>query len=171
MTVQPCTVDHGLALEDARDRMWANKIRHLLVMRGGHLCGVLSERDISLAMGLPGMKLAQPKVEEAMSTHVYACQVDTPLEDVVAEMEAHRYGCAVVLDDEYVVGIFTTTDALRVVRTLLTGAPVEPMAAPTHLVDLTGEREKVTHHVRLGALLRNVGPRASDGLIGTTGLS
>jgi hypothetical protein len=35
-------------------------------------------------------------------------------------------------------------------RTVLHGSPVEPRTVPTHLVDVTSERERVEHHVRIG---------------------
>jgi CBS domain-containing protein len=116
------------------------------------------------------VKAKKIKVDEAMTEHVYTCTIDAPLGDVAAMMEEKRYGCAVVLQDDYVVGIFTTTDALRAVRTLIAGKKVERKATATHLVDVTGERERVEHRVRLSDALRGVGPRARDGLIGTAGL-
>jgi CBS domain-containing protein len=150
MTVQPCTVAADLALEDARDRMEANNIRHLLVTRLGRLVGVISNRDITFAQTLPGINTKKLEVGDAMTEHVYMCTADTPLEEVANEMEDHRYGCAVVLDDEFVVGIFTTIDAMRALRTMLHGSPVEPRTVPTHLIDVTEERQRVEHHVRIG---------------------
>lgn len=167
MTLQPCTVDVALSVDDAGDRMSANNIRHLLVLQDTRLVGVLSSRDIAFARGLLGPKAKQSSIADAMSTSVYTCSVDAPLQDVAAEMEGHRYGCAVILDDDFVVGIFTTTDAMRAIRVLVTGEKVEARTAPTHLVDLTAERKHVEHTVRLGDRLR---PQASDGLIGTIGL-
>lgn len=151
MTVQPCTVAADLALADALDRMEANNIRHLLVTRDAHLVGVISNRDISLAQSLPGINAKKLKVSDAMSEHVYMCDAATPLAEVAAEMEDHRYGCVVVLQDELVVGIFTTTDAMRAIRTIVSGTIVEPRTVPTHLVDVTAEREHIHHHVRIGA--------------------
>jgi predicted transcriptional regulator len=151
MTVQPCSVAADLALADALDRMEANNIRHLLVTRDGHLVGVISNRDIALAESLPGIKAKKLKVADAMSEHVYMCNTDTPLEEVATEMEDHRYGCVAVLQDDLVVGIFTTTDAMRAIRTIVGGTIVEPRTVPTHLVDVTAEREHVPHHVRIGA--------------------
>lgn len=58
---------------------------------------------------------------------------------VVREMAEHRYGSAVVLKGEQVVGVFTTTDALAVLAALLTGqetaerplGPSEEAAGPS----------------------------------------
>ncbi len=150
MTVQPCTVAADLGLDDALDRMEANNIRHLLVTRNGRLVGVISNRDVTFAQSLPGMKAKKLVVADAMSEHVYMCSDDTPLEEVAEQMEDHRYGCAVVLQGDFVVGIFTTTDAMRAIRAILKGLPVQPRTVPTHLIDVTGERERIEHFVRLG---------------------
>lgn len=171
MTPTPCTVGHDLSLADARDRMEANNIRHLLVTRSGRLVGLLSSRDVTFAQSLTGTKAKKIPVAEAMSDHVYTCSTDAPLDDVAAEMEEHRYGCAVVLDGEFVVGIFTTTDALRAVRALIRGEDVSPKTVPTHLVDVTGEREKVEHHVRLSETISSARPHAGQGMgFGTVGV-
>lgn len=164
MTLQPCTVDHGLSLEDAEDRMRANNIRHLLVTEQSRLVGVLSTRDVSLARTIKGKKHANPSLSDVMSSHVYTCSADTPLREVAAEMEKHRYGCAVVLDDDFVVGIFTTTDGMRALRAVIAGEHVPRKTYPTHLLDVSGERQKVEHHVRLGDRLGTYG---NDGTIGT----
>ncbi len=49
MTPVVCCADVELTLADARDRMSANKIRHLLITRGPVVVGVLSQRDIDVA--------------------------------------------------------------------------------------------------------------------------
>jgi acetoin utilization protein AcuB len=150
MTPTPCTADEGLSLVDAQDRMNANNIRHLLVTRNDHLVGVLSSRDITFALSLPGVKPEKLTVFHAMTTAPFTCGPNAELAAVCQEMEAHRYGCAVIVDDGLVIGIFTTTDALRAVRALVTGEPVEPMVKPTHIVDQPKVRPHIEHTVRLG---------------------
>jgi acetoin utilization protein AcuB len=44
---------------------------------------------------------------------------DTPVDEVAREMADRRYGCAVVIEGGKVVGVFTTTDALRALSELL----------------------------------------------------
>ena len=166
MTLTPCTADEGLSLVDAQDRMNANNIRHLLVTRNDHLVGVLSSRDITFALSLPGVKPEKLTVFHAMTTAPFTCGPRAALAEVCKEMEAHRYGCAVIVDDGLVIGIFTTTDALRAVRALATGEKVEPMIKPTHIVDQPKVRPHVEHPVRLGNM---VGPGPHPGMIGGTG--
>ena len=82
MTERPCTVAHDLSLADASDRMEANNIRHLLVTWGNNLVGVLSSRDITFALSLPGTKVKSLEIGEFMSQKVYVCPVDAPLQAV-----------------------------------------------------------------------------------------
>lgn len=166
MTYTPCTADEGLSLVDAQDRMNANNIRHLLVTRNDHLVGLLSSRDITFALSLPGVKPEKLTVFHAMTTAPFTCGPKAALAEVCKEMEQHRYGCAVIVDDGLVTGIFTTTDALRAVRALATGEKVEPMTKPTHIVDQPKVRPHIEHSVRLGAM---IGPGRHPGMIGGAG--
>ena len=61
---------------------------------------------------------AEVKVEEAMSQETFSVRPESSVEEVALEMAEHKYGCAVVIDGEKVVGVFTTTDALRALAEL-----------------------------------------------------
>ena len=167
MTLTPCTADEGLSLTDAQDRMNANNIRHLLVTRNDHLVGVLSSRDITFALSLPGIKPEKLTVFHAMTTAPFTCGPRASLAEVCREMEAHRYGCAVIVDDGLVIGIFTTTDALRAVRSLITGE-TDHMVTPTHVVDQPRVRPHVDHNVRVGDIVGHPEGR-HPGMIGGAG--
>ena len=94
-------------------RHW--QVRHLPVLHGGTLVGVVSERDIALVESLPGVDMDQVSVDEAMTEDPYTAATDASLSQVSTEMAERRIGAAIVVegDDERVVGVFTTTDALR----------------------------------------------------------
>jgi len=170
MTLTPCTADEGLSILDAQDRMNANNIRHLLVTRNDHLVGVLSSRDVDFALSLPGVVAERLSVFQAMTTAPFTCGPKASLAAVCQEMEAHRYGCTIIVDDGLVVGIFTTTDALRAVRSLATGEPVERMVNPSHVVEQPKVRPHIEHAVRAGDRLGNkVKPSAKQGLISGAG--
>lgn len=170
MTYTPCTADEGLSIRDAQDRMHANNIRHLLVTRNDHLVGIVSSRDVNFALSLPGVDPQKLTVFQAMTAAPFTCGPNALLSAVCQEMEAHRYGCAVIVDDGLVTGIFTTTDALRAVRALATGQKVEPMVKPTHIVDQPKVRPHIEHTVRLGDRLGNkVAPSPKQGLISGAG--
>lgn len=133
MTAEPATADRGLLLSDAQQRMEMDNIRHLVVLEDGHLVGVLSTRDVAIALGVPGADAKKLTVGDAMSGQPYVCGATTPIADAALAMEQHRYGCALVVDGDEVLGVFTTTDALRALRALATGRPAEAAIKPTHI--------------------------------------
>jgi acetoin utilization protein AcuB len=114
MTECPHTIGKEQSLEKASAIMREHGIRHLPVLDAGELLGLLSIRDVHLIETLPDVDPTKVSVEEAMSAEPYAVAPDTPLRDVVATMAEHKYGSAVVMEHDRVVGIFTTIDALRV---------------------------------------------------------
>jgi acetoin utilization protein AcuB len=97
----------------AQEKMRVHDVRHLPVLEGGRLAGVLSQRDAYFIETLAGVDPAKVAVEEAMSVDVYSVSADTRLSEVATTMAEHKYGCAVVTEGSHVVGIFTTVDALR----------------------------------------------------------
>jgi acetoin utilization protein AcuB len=113
MTPAPHSIGRDQPLKLAHDRMRSLGIRHLPVLSGGRLTGILSQRDALLVESLRDVDPERVLVEEAMSTDVYVVGPDTPLEEVASAMAEHKYGCAVVMAGSHVAGIFTTVDALR----------------------------------------------------------
>ena len=110
MTSSPHTVGTDQTLAHAHALLRQHKIRHLPVLRGGDLVGMLTERDLALVEALKDVDPSEVLVEEAMSTGVYAVAPDAPLDQVVSEMAAKKYGSAVVVQNNRVVGIFTNVD-------------------------------------------------------------
>lgn len=113
MTRIPHSIGLGQPLSLAHERMRNYGIRHLPVLDGGKLAGILSQRDALLVETLKDVDPASLPVEEAMSTDVFIVASDTSLKEAARAMVDHKYGCAVVVDGNHVVGIFTTVDALR----------------------------------------------------------
>jgi CBS domain-containing protein len=131
MTPLPITVETGMSLTDALDRMYSDNIRHLPVVdTNANLVGMLSTRDIAAASALRGLDPDTATVEVAMSTVPFTCADHSPLVAVVERMERERLGSAVVTCEGKPVGIFTTTDALRALRSQLLGKPVAPAMEP-----------------------------------------
>jgi len=104
---------HSIGAEQTIARAHAvmreHQIRHLPVLQGGKLVGVLSDRDLYWMETLRDVDANSMRVDEGMAQIPYAVSPDTPLYDVAREMAEHKYGSAVVMSHEKVVGVFTTT--------------------------------------------------------------
>lgn len=120
MTSPVHTIGVQETLAEAHDLMNRFAIRHLPVLEGGKLVGMLSQRDLHLIETLKDVDPQVVTVEEAMNQEIYTVHPGTPMEEVARTMAQHRYGSAVIIrDDRHVLGIFTSTDALRVLGGLL----------------------------------------------------
>lgn len=119
MTPSPHSVGQEQPLAQAHKLMRDHRIRHLPVLHGGKLVGVLSDRDLHLIESLRDVDPNRVTVEEAMSDLVYTVAPKARLDVVAREMAEQKYGCAVIEDNGKVVGVFTTVDALRALAELL----------------------------------------------------
>jgi acetoin utilization protein AcuB len=119
MTTSPHSIGVEQPLARAHKFMQEHGIRHLPVLHGGKLVGMLSDRDLHLVESLSGVDAEKVLVSEAMSSTVYSVAPELPLDEVVSTMAEHKYGSAVVMHNEKVVGIFTTVDACRTLAELL----------------------------------------------------
>jgi acetoin utilization protein AcuB len=123
MTASPYTIGQEQPLSVAHEMMRTHAIRHLPVLHGGRLVGILSQRDLHFIETLRDVDPEKVRVSEAMSTETYAIGPRSTVRKVAAEMAEHRYGAAVVLDKERVVGIFTTVDGMRLLSEALSAPP------------------------------------------------
>jgi acetoin utilization protein AcuB len=80
---------------------------------------VVSQRDLYLLETLRGVDAARELVEEAMTAEPFVVDPGAALEGVAEAMAIHKHGSALVVDGAVLIGIFTTTDALRALVMLL----------------------------------------------------
>ena len=113
MTPAPHTVGSDQKLSVAHKIMREHQLRHLPVLRAGKLVGVLSQRDLFFVEALSDVDVAIDCVADAMTQDVYAAHPEDSLRDVARIMANRKYGCAVVIEQDRLLGIFTVTDALR----------------------------------------------------------
>ncbi|HXX69934.1 MAG TPA: CBS domain-containing protein [Polyangiaceae bacterium] len=114
MTPYPHCIGRDQPLSAAHEKMRALRVRHLPVLDAGRLVGILSQRDLYFVETLRDVDPATVTVDDAMSPDVYVVPPEKPLGEVAALMVERKFGCAVVARGEQILGIFTTTDALRV---------------------------------------------------------
>ena len=115
MTPFPYSVGPDAPLRAAREMMRSHEVRHLPVLGGGRLLGVITDRDIKRALD-PSLGLP-PKdelfVEDVMVRDAYIVETTARLDDVLDTMADDHIGCALVVREGKLVGVFTTVDACR----------------------------------------------------------
>lgn len=119
MTAAPHTIGSDQTLQKAHEILRKFEIRHLPVLRGGKLVGMVTQRDLALIETLKDVTPETILVEDAMSTEVFTVEPEALLDKVAAEMAEKKYGSVVVMQNHKVVGIFTTVDVCRALSDLL----------------------------------------------------
>jgi len=121
MTPFPYSIDIEAPLAEAHAFLRERRIRHLPVTREGELAGVLSDRDIKLALGpdLGSPPERELRVSDVYQPDCYVVDAGELLEEVAARMAERHVGSALVTRAGKLVGIFTTTDACRALARLL----------------------------------------------------
>lgn len=119
MTRSPHTIGHHRTLADAHKLMEEHAIRHLPVLESGKLVGIVTDRDLTLVETLRGLDAEKVKVSDAMSQDVFTVSQRAAVRQVAKEMSDHKYGSAVVMEGDRVVGVFTTVDALSALSLIL----------------------------------------------------
>lgn len=130
MTRSVHTIGTQSPLSEAHRLMNEHAIRHLPVLEGGKLVGMVSMRDLHLIETLKGVDPKEVAVEEAMAQDAYTVPPGTALLEVARTMALHKYGSVVVAREGHVEGIFTTVDAMKALETLLSSPQAEAAPSP-----------------------------------------
>lgn len=123
MTPSPHSIGRDQPLAIAHKLMREHDLRHLPVLERGKIVGIVTQRDLYFLETIGAVDPETECVDEAMSPDVYCVGPDVRIREVVAEMAEHKYGCAVVIEHAKAIGVFTTTDALRLLSNLLSDNP------------------------------------------------
>lgn len=128
MTVHVVTVRPDETLDVAVSELRSRRIRHLLVADEGRLVGIVSDRDVKRALPslLEGATqeehdrlLASTPVAKIMTREPASVASHATVREALDEMINHRYSALPVVDDGRIVGIISTTDLLKLLRTIL----------------------------------------------------
>lgn len=119
MTTTPHSIGSEQTIARAASMMSQHHIRHLPVLHGGNLLGILTDRDIKLIESFKDVDVNKVSVEEAMTEQPYTVSPEAPLDEVVQTMAEKKLGSAVIVQNHKVVGIFTTVDACQALAELL----------------------------------------------------
>jgi acetoin utilization protein AcuB len=127
------TVTPETTLPEALRLTGQRSVRHLLVLDGDRLVGILSDRDLKRAMASSATSLEahelnylldRLRVADIMTRAVITIGPMFPIEDAARLMVLEKIGALPVMDGERLVGLVTETDVLRLfVRALGAGEP------------------------------------------------
>jgi acetoin utilization protein AcuB len=130
MTPNPSTVTPQATLAEAWDLMRVLDVRHLPVVEGDILVGMLSDRDLGTLdaarllteEGAEALRrrLAGPVVQ-FMSADVVAAEPETEVDDLITLFLEHKIGAIPVVmpDSRRIVGVVSYIDVLRTLRDVL----------------------------------------------------
>lgn len=118
-TPSPITATPVTKISDLIEMMKSHQIRHIPVVDDDQAVGIISDRDIKTVMNVEGASAL--RAGDLMHDHPFTVESGTPLEEVVLEMSKHKLGSAIVNNENHIVGIFTSTDALNALVEVLRG--------------------------------------------------
>jgi len=135
------TVEPDESLYAADRLMSRGDLRHLPVLRGTALVGILTPCDILRAPGRFGpalefganrrAALRELRVEDAMTKSVVTIGPDASVNEAVEQLLKHRVECLPVLENGRLVGMFTATDLLHAIAGPREGVVDPREARPT----------------------------------------
>jgi acetoin utilization protein AcuB len=121
MTREVVTVAPEATVADALEVMRSHDIRHVPVMEGGRVVGVVTDRDLRMTLDSDGGAAPGAAVSEIMSAPPVTADSGTPVETAAGILAGRRLGCLPIVDDGELVGILTGSDLLRAFVELMAG--------------------------------------------------
>jgi acetoin utilization protein AcuB len=115
MKASPITVTDNTKLGDAARTMMQQHIRHLPVLHDGHLCGMLSERDILRFRAVTAQRedWVRAPVTDAMIASVQTAGPDDSLTEVAGRLAQAHIGALPIVERGALLGLITVTDVLE----------------------------------------------------------
>ena len=113
MTAQPTTCSPSTNLAEAAEMMLDADCGILPVTEGGKLIGVITDRDMFIALATRDRRASEMTVGEVAGTQVFICKPDDDVHTALATMKQHRVRRLPVEGFEHmVVGIVSMNDIL-----------------------------------------------------------
>ena len=117
MTPFPHSIAKSAPITRAKEMMTLHGIRHLPVVDGENLVGVVSAQEVS--RDHPDTRRGERSVGELSLDEAYVVSLSEPLDRVLREMAARHLEAALVVKGGKLAGIFTVTDACSTFANLL----------------------------------------------------
>jgi CBS domain-containing protein len=124
------TISASDRLSTVEDIMTLGHVRHMPVVQGGRLVGVVSERDL-LRASLSVLSehrdeerrafLHVVEISRVMSTPPIVVEPGATIDEAALIMAEKKIGCLPVVEDDELIGMVTETDVLRWVAGVVPG--------------------------------------------------
>lgn len=165
MTTNPFTTTPGSTIPDAEATMIEKHVRHLPVVEGGSVVGVISKNDIAAALPSKATTLsaqeatylvARMTVGQVMSKPALTISPDSLLEEAAIIMRDRKIEMLPVVEDGTLIGVITESDLLDSFIDLLgfaehgTRLTIEAPDEPGVLSQMTGIMAR--HHANINHL-------------------
>lgn len=108
------TIEPTADLAAATQMLSANRIGAVLIRgAGGHIAGILSERDIVRALASNGAAALSLPVGQVMTREVMTCHEDETIGDVMERMTAGKFRHLPVVNKGKLVGLISIGDVVK----------------------------------------------------------
>jgi CBS domain-containing protein len=110
MTADPITVEAGAPIAEAAQKMREADVGPIIVMEGGEVCGIVTDRDIAIRAVAEGMDPTKTKVADICSKEVATLSPRDKVGMAIDLMEKIAVRRLPVVDDHKPVGILSLGD-------------------------------------------------------------
>lgn len=128
MTHDPVTIGPNQSIGTALARMRRGNFRRMPVLENGKLVGIVTDRDLRLAMNSPyvlregwydSYLMEHIEVRSCMTPNPVTVSPDMPLAEAVRLLQSQKFGGVPVVWGGVVVGILSETDLMQCLLVLL----------------------------------------------------
>lgn len=121
------TATPDMSLAQGRRLMQDKGIRHLPIVSGAHVVGMVTDRDIreaapsaatTLSKGEVNYQMANVPLRTCMTQNVITVQSDVDAAQIAQLLIEHRFGCVPVVENRRLLGMITEIDCLHAFVTL-----------------------------------------------------
>jgi len=166
MTEKVITLAPTDKLRRADELLMQGRFRHLPVVEGERLVGIVSDRDVRVPLFLTSRETAlrtmeQKQIREIMRHPVITASPLMAVEQAAAIMHENKIGCLPVVEEERLAGIVTESDIFKVFVQVM-GVLVPSSRVQLRLDDRPGPLAEVTriikeHQVNIVSLVTEPG--------------
>jgi CBS domain-containing protein len=110
MTPDPVVLDAESPLADAAQRMRDEDIGDVLVRNGGRICGVVTDRDITIRAVAEGRDVSNTRLDDICSHELISLTPDDSIEDAARLMRDNAIRRVPVLENDQPVGMVSLGD-------------------------------------------------------------